>query len=454
MKAAGLFDQALGQSPIDPLLLRLVQDCYAKAGLKENIGNCIQRYPQDVIFGSKYQPMFLGLLSFGFAENGRLDESEALSQRAFTMSARRGVYPVLSLCNSFYLQGKSSEITEVYDKNYNNFFGGEGKYQLACLRGHALIMRGNCHGAHNVILEMLDYYEGKRLPGRDPDDFHPRVMSFPLFFDTVMLLWHINIHLTPLHLISIDSSVNRLESMLQKYQFIPTEIKYFCAALLAGTKLHGYQTRNTIKQLEIYNEKLKIRKEKKAEKSSGWSFPKLFGSNSKAREDIAEDEFSSPDERGTDSEERQKPAAVTYDENEFFARSKQPGYYDQESLNHIEILKANLQNHLYQSYLKESQEEKQRIQSNQQSFPQLAAVNPTKSYNPYASLLGHAELDKEYAERRTIAYENIIRGVINFSIGEYQQSVDEFNKEFFNSFIRLGLFQRHRDILVQTFGEV
>jgi hypothetical protein len=462
-------------SQFDPLLLRLTQHSYLRAGLTQNVLNCISRYPYLLNFGKTYKGTALGLLAEGYVENGRYQEAEEISKQAMAMSAFRDILPTLSLAHSFQFQGKTSDITELYEKHYHLFHSGETRYHLRCMRGHALIMRGNCHGAYNSILDILDSYSGEEIAkAKDSYNPHHLLMPFPLFLDVIMLLWHINIHLTPKHILNIDISIDTLLPLLEKYTLVSNELKFFCYSILLATKVNAYETKNTSSQIVTYEKEKRVQDIKKKEESSFFTFPKIFGFNRKVRQTIdnnnseapptpaEEDHHHQPPHQRfdvppttEDNPQMQSPSLLINENDTNFNHDSEN--YDEKSLAVINEIKSQLSATSFHSEYqiwKKKEKESFRNLFQQNKFSHFNEAKPNLVHLSYSNEDPKflSQLDEDMSKRES-SYENVMNGILSFGLRDYSQANGHFSKDVYNYFQRLGLSRNHRDILQQTFIE-
>ncbi len=431
LKAAALFESAVGKSPFDPLLLKLSQDNYRAAGLsKEQLG-CMTRCPEIHNVGQIFRPTIYALLSLGSIETSKFQEAEDLSSRSVEMSAYRDIAPLISLCTSFYFSGKTSEITEYYNKYGASFDTGDGRHHFTCVRAHALIARGNCHGAFNAVTDIIE-----QLPNEPARSDFPveQVISFPLFVDITMLLWHMNIHLTRRHKVRVDTVIDELLEHLKKYEVIPIDLKSFCEAVLLAIKLNGLETKNTKSQISI-DEKAARQQQVEVSGGSGGGgfFTSIFGK--KKFRHIAHTEDS-------------RPPGLTMNEEDF--EMSDDVVYDEDSLKDINEVKKQLKDLLSNlDNIVEAQHD--RIKKESSEFPYLSQIKPLK-HLPYGLTEASSSHD-QVMKRRKAFYLHATKGIIAFALRDYNQAVINLSKEYTCDFKVSGLGPIQRDVFHQTFIE-
>ena len=142
--SAYILDSYLLHHSFDPLLLKLTQLSYGKAGDNNSILTCITQHPH--LLGDHHlKGHLLSMLALGHLETGRYKEAEDIANRSLYITNNNNNTAIYTLLSSLYLQGRISELLDtatIYNNNihkrYNKsiylLFLGLGQVQLGHMK--------------------------------------------------------------------------------------------------------------------------------------------------------------------------------------------------------------------------------------------------------------------------------------------------------------------------------
>ena len=150
--SAYILDSYLLHHSFDPLLLKLTQLSYSKAGDNNSILTCITQHPH--LLGEHHlKGHLLSMLALGHLETGRYKEAEDIANRSLYITNNNNNTAIYTLLSSLYLQGRISELLDtatIYNNNIHKrcnksiylLFLGLGQVQL----GHMKTSMKFCSG--------------------------------------------------------------------------------------------------------------------------------------------------------------------------------------------------------------------------------------------------------------------------------------------------------------------
>jgi tetratricopeptide (TPR) repeat protein len=465
LKAGNLFENALlSGSPADPLLLKLSQNAYLSSSFPEHSLSCLLRFPRTFHQEQQFRSAILSYLSMGYSENGKFPEAEESSSKAVEM-ASLDIHPILSLCASYYYQGKATDIIECY-KKVSSLFEDESLHRFSCWRSHAFIMRGNCMSAFNGLFQiceaiagndvrpstssvissastsLLSWFSSSSSPASSSTpsatETVPSVVeasvSFPCYFEMIMLLWQINLHISSRHVLAIDSVVNPLSRMLEEYSLISIETKYLCKVILLAVELNALETRNSLHQLNLYEKELKDKIRTGQVKSGDVGASNYLDTIVKSRAPV--NRFG-------------KPPGVTVEENDF--KISQDIIYDEKSLDRMKVLKSEL-NGLLTSLDNIYLQENTNVEEFCAKFPVLSNTLPELVFFPYSDSTMTSKLDK-YVDQRKQFYYSLTLAIIHFALRDNVNCHKILSKESYQGYRHFGNLSVHKDIIHQMYVE-
>jgi tetratricopeptide (TPR) repeat protein len=464
-KAGNLFENALlSGSPADPLLLKLSQNAYLSSSFPDHSLSCLLRFPHTFNQATQFRSTVLSYLSTGYSENGKFPEAEESSSKAVEIAAL-DINPMLSLCATYYYQGKTTEIIECYKKNAS-LFKGEPLHRFSCWRSHAFIMRGNCMSAFNGLFEICEAISGNDArpstssvlssassslfswfssspstpssstpsPTAAVSPSQQNSVSFPCYFEMIMLLWQINLHISSRHVLPIDSVVNPLSLMLDEYSLISFETKYLCKVILLAVELNALETRNSLNQLNLYEKELNDKVRTGQVKSNEVGASNYLDTIIKNRAQV--NRFG-------------KPPGLTVEENDF--KISEDIIYDEKSLDRMKVLKFEL-NGLLTSLDSIYSKESSNVEEFSSKFPNLSSTLPELLFFPYSDSTMTSKLD-QYVDQRKQFYYSLTLAIIHFALRDYVNCYKILSKESYQGYKHFGNLGVHKDIIHQMYIE-
>lgn len=196
-----LFETAVQHTPTDILALRLAHDGFISAGWSSDSLGCLLRHRGVYLATPNMICSVHGMAAQGNVENGHYAIAKELAEKACGMNRRsKDVTAVTALLTAQVLTGQSSEAIAAFGESKTLRRHGELFWQLPL--GMAYVLRGNCNASFKGVRSTVD-----------ADSECAQVAS-----SVAMHLWHILLHIGPLHILPVDYVCEHLQKGLRSLQ--------------------------------------------------------------------------------------------------------------------------------------------------------------------------------------------------------------------------------------------